>query len=61
MRKWKVSIYALDDMGEHIPMNYVEKVEYILHPTFEHPERGNEKTFWELIMISLNDIQLNLL
>ncbi len=45
MRKWKVSIYALDDMGEHIPMNYVEKVEYILHPTFEHPERGNEKTF----------------
>ncbi|CAG8502220.1 6907_t:CDS:2 [Funneliformis mosseae] len=38
-RKWKVSIYAVDDMGEHRPLNYVEKVVYILHPTFEHPER----------------------
>lgn len=42
MRKWKVSIFAIDDMAEHCPLNYVERVEYILHPTFEPPERGNE-------------------
>ncbi|GBB84427.1 hypothetical protein RclHR1_01100019 [Rhizophagus clarus] len=39
MRKWKVSIFAKDDMGEHGPLNYVERVEYTLHPTFEPPER----------------------
>jgi len=47
MRRWKVSIYSVDDTEEHGPLNYVEKVEYVLHPTFEPPERGNEDFFFE--------------
>ncbi|CAG8724972.1 329_t:CDS:2, partial [Acaulospora morrowiae] len=38
MRKWKVSLYSSEG-GEKFPLNFVDKVEYLLHPTFENPER----------------------
>ncbi|CAG8513803.1 38059_t:CDS:2 [Gigaspora margarita] len=36
-RRWKVSIYAIDETGEKCPLTFVEKVEYNLHQTFSNP------------------------
>ncbi|RHZ51291.1 hypothetical protein Glove_481g79 [Diversispora epigaea] len=44
MRKWKVSLYAIDDeTSEKGPLNFVDRVEYHLHHTFENPERVIKK------------------
>ncbi|CAG8496615.1 644_t:CDS:10 [Diversispora eburnea] len=44
MRKWKVSLYSIDDeTSEKCPLNFVDRVEYLLHPTFENPERVIKK------------------
>ncbi|KAG9287820.1 hypothetical protein G9A89_017415 [Geosiphon pyriformis] len=43
IRKWKVALFAVNDIGEKSPMRFVEKVEYHLHPTFEKPIRVVKK------------------
>ncbi|CAG8571365.1 13281_t:CDS:2 [Ambispora leptoticha] len=39
IRSWKVSLYAIDEFGTKSQINFVEKVEYHLHPTFDNPIR----------------------
>ncbi|KAK9712363.1 transcription factor TFIIF complex subunit Tfg3 [Basidiobolus ranarum] len=43
IRKWKLSVYGLDDNNERVSMEYVDKVEYILHPSFTNPRRVTSK------------------
>ncbi|ORX92943.1 yeats-domain-containing protein [Basidiobolus meristosporus CBS 931.73] len=43
IRKWKLSVYGLDDKDERTSMDYVEKVEYVLHPSFTNPRRVTSK------------------
>ncbi|CAG8488380.1 2905_t:CDS:2 [Ambispora gerdemannii] len=39
VRSWKVSLFAVDDLGQKSQINFVEKVEYHLHHTFANPIR----------------------
>ncbi|ORY04834.1 yeats-domain-containing protein [Basidiobolus meristosporus CBS 931.73] len=48
IRKWKLSVYGLDENNERCNMEYVEKVEYILHPSFTNPKRMTSKPPYSL-------------
>lgn len=39
MRQWSIEIYMLNEAGEEIPANIIDKVTYTLHPTFANPIR----------------------
>jgi len=39
MRKWNIQISMLDQSGQEIPANILDKVTYTLHPTFTNPIR----------------------
>ncbi|KAL1925181.1 uncharacterized protein VTP21DRAFT_64 [Calcarisporiella thermophila] len=38
-RKWQISIYGVNEAGENYIPAYLEKVDYLLHPTFKSPTR----------------------
>lgn len=39
MRQWSIQIMMLDQAGNEIPANIVDRVTYTLHPTFANPTR----------------------
>ncbi|KAF9350256.1 hypothetical protein BGX34_001317, partial [Mortierella sp. NVP85] len=39
MRRWKISLMGVGANGEEEPLPYVDRVEYLLHQTFEPPLR----------------------
>lgn len=41
MRKWSIKLVAVGPNNTEVPANFIEKVTYKLHPTFEKPTRGN--------------------
>lgn len=40
MRQWSVEVSMLDEAGNEIPANILDKVTYTLHPTFANPIRA---------------------
>jgi len=40
MRKWSIKLVAVGPNNTEVPANFIEKVTYKLHPTFEKPTRG---------------------
>lgn len=40
MRQWSVEISMLNEQGQEIPANIIDKVTYTLHPTFANPIRS---------------------
>lgn len=34
MRKWSIKIYLLNEKGEEVPANILDRVTYHLHPSF---------------------------
>lgn len=39
VRAWCIEVYLLDESGKQIPATILEKVTYLLHPTFANPKR----------------------
>lgn len=40
MRQWSITIVMLNDKGEEVPATILDKVTYLLHPTFANPTRA---------------------
>jgi transcription initiation factor TFIID/TFIIF subunit len=43
MRKWSIKLVAVGPNNTEVPANFIEKVTYKLHPTFEKPTRGKHR------------------
>ncbi|CAJ0913718.1 20906_t:CDS:2 [Entrophospora sp. SA101] len=60
IREWKLTIYAINDVGAKFQANFIEKVEYNLHPTFKNPTRIMKKAPFTIIEKGWGEFDMNI-